>query len=66
MSKFPANARLFCVVDAVLSPAGSTTPAPGDGPGSGSEPRGNEPTGAEQPAPAEEGDRAAPPREKNL
>jgi S1-C subfamily serine protease len=66
MSKFPANARLFCVVDAVLSPAGSTTPAPGDGPGSGSEPRGNEPTGAEQPAPAEEGDRAAPPREENL
>jgi S1-C subfamily serine protease len=71
MSSFPANARLFCIVDAAFSPARSTRAAPGDGPPAEngpapSEPRGNEPTGTGQPAAADESDRPAAPPEDNL
>jgi hypothetical protein len=72
MSSFPANARLFCIVDAVFSPARTTRAAPGDEPAEDaqSEPPGpgspgNEPAGTGQPGPADEGG-ATPPREENL
>ena len=75
MSSFPANARLFCIVDAAFSPARSTRAAPGGEPAAESGPAqseplgpgspGNEPAGTAQPSPAHEGG-ATPPREENL
>jgi S1-C subfamily serine protease len=57
MSSFPANARLFCIVDAALGSARSSAAAPGDGPAA-------EPAPIEPPARADESARPPPGDEK--